>query len=94
MEDQTLVLREYPGKKQWGGQRQNWWKYGVKHYWDNIVSKYIRMYTGIEFDPESVEQEIAIEYAISQKWELKEKSSVKRKRKKQPGKGNERKLET
>ena len=29
------------------------------------------MYRGIEFDPESVEQEIAIEYAVSQKWGVK-----------------------
>ena len=29
------------------------------------------MHRGIEFDPESVEQEIAIEYAVSQKWGVK-----------------------
>ena len=76
MEDETLVLREYAGKKKWGGQRQNCWKYGIKHYWDNIVSKYIRMYRGIEFDPESVEQEIAIEKAVSQKWGVKRGNTI------------------
>ena len=56
------------------------------------------MYRGIEFDPESVEQEIAIEYAVSQKWgvkgemtfETEEEKTTREREAKEKGDANER----
>jgi len=33
IENDTVKLKEYTGKKKWGGQRHNWWIYGIKNYW-------------------------------------------------------------
>ena len=54
VENETLKLKEYGEKRQYGP-RQNWWKYGIEHLWENVIQTRIEKYKETDFDEENLE---------------------------------------
>ena len=71
MDPETLKLKEYPGKKKWGGPRHNWWKFGAKHYWENVATVKTTFFRGIPFNEENEEHTALIEEAALLHWGIK-----------------------
>ena len=65
--NEKLTLIEYCKKKQ-GGQRHNWWIYGTKYYWNDIIQERIPEFKDTLYDETNPNHTRALELAASLYW--------------------------
>ena len=46
-----------------GGQRYNWWKFGLKYYWNDVIQKRIPEFKETLFDENDKKHIVALETA-------------------------------